>query len=169
MSSPYRTSARKPSYLSRITESWTDTVLAPDIITERDHGAVKQGPVPAMPVAPEPTPAQARSRTDSRPASAPRVETSIIEVRHPEIARAISLLWGFPEMNQYFDRLWLADGSQGPIDPDAMSELMLLARIHQSIVPQGPGRSLASLYGGNRMHDTNGRPRNPWSDVPPRR
>jgi len=164
MNTPYRKSVRSPSYLSRITESWADTVLAPDIITERAPGGLKQVPT-ASPVVREPAIAQAKTQT----APAPRVETSIIEARHPDIARAISLLWGFPEMNQYFDRLWLADGNHGPIDPDAMSELMLLSRIHQSIVPQSPGRSLAALYGGNRVNETNGRPRNPWSDVPPRR
>lgn len=167
MSTQYRTSARSRSYLSRLTEGWADTVLAPDIITERDPGRPTIGVPGARPAAAEPAPAptQAHGRTTG----AADGDTSIIEACHPEIARAISLLWGFPEMNQYFDRLWLADGNQGPIDPDAMSELMLLARVHQSIVPQGPGRSLASLYGGDRLHDTNRRPRNPWNDVPPRR
>jgi hypothetical protein len=85
------------------------------------------------------------------------------------MARAITLLWGFPEMNEYFDRLWLADGSHGPIDPDAMSELMLLARLHQMIVPQRPGRSLADIYGSNRLFNASATTRDPWSDVPPRR
>ena len=161
MSAPYRTSARSRSYLSRITESWADTVLAPDIITERDPGRPTLGGIGTLPAAP--APARARSPV------AAGTDTSIVEARHPEIARAISLLWGFPEMNQYFDRLWLADGNQGPIDPDAMSELMLLARIHQTIVPQSPGRSLASLYGGDRLHEPASRQRNPWNDVPPRR
>jgi len=165
MSTPYRTSARSRSYLSRITEGWADTVLAPDIITERDPGRPTMGGLGSLPASAEPAPAPARNR----PQVAPAADTSIVEARHPEIARAISLLWGFPEMNQYFDRLWLADGNQGPIDPDAMSELMLLARIHQSIVPQGPGRTLASLYGGDRLHDSTSRQRNPWNDVPPRR
>jgi hypothetical protein len=165
MSNRYRTSAQGASYLSRITEGWTDTVLAPDIITERKPTVAAAEVIPAKTMAPEPAPAHARTR----PAASPRVETSLIEARHPEMARAITLLWGFPEMNQYFDRLWMADGNQGPIDPDAMSELMLLSRVHQSIVPQSPGRSLAALYGGNRMNETDGRSRNPWNDVPPRR
>lgn len=164
MSSAYRTSARSRSYLSRIAEGWADTVLAPDIITERDPGRLAQGGLGALPASAEPVPAAARGR----PAEA-AADISIVEARHPEIARAISLLWGFPEMNQYFDRLWLADGNQGPIDPDAMSELMLLARIHQSIVPQGPGRTLASFYGGDRIHESSTRQRNPWNDVPRRR
>ena len=165
MSTPYRSLSRHRSYLSRITESWADTVLAPDITTARDTGMPTSAELAGVPRIPE---TRLAANQDRSPA-APRNETSIVEARHPEIARAVSLLWGFPEMNEYFDRLWLADGDQGPIDPDAMSELMLLSRVHQSIVPQRPGRSLAALYGGNRVHDTNSRPHNPWNDVPPRR
>jgi len=72
-------------------------------------------------------------------------------------------------MNEYFDRLWMADDAQGPIDPDAMSDLMLLSRVHQIIVPQRPNRSLASIYGSNRLHEPPIASGNPWSDVPPRR
>jgi len=82
------------------------------------------------------------------------------------MAQAISLMWGYPEMNAYFDRLWLADGSQTPIDPEAMSELMLLAQIHQAIVPQRPGRSLATIYGTDYAR---GGHSDVWDDVPRRR
>jgi hypothetical protein len=82
------------------------------------------------------------------------------------MAQAISLMWGYPEMNAYFDRLWLADGSQTPIDPEAMSELMLLAQIHQAIVPQRPGRSLATMYGTDYAR---GGRSDVWDDVPRRR
>jgi hypothetical protein len=94
---------------------------------------------------------------------------SVLEACHPEIVRSIELLWGFPEMNDYFDRLWMADDAQGPIEPDAMSELMLLSRLHQIIIPQRPNRTMASIYGSNRMHETPGTSGNPWSDIPPRR
>src|SRR5262245_37481862 len=100
-----------------------------------------------------PTPA-ASSNSNSR---------SILESRYPGMAQSISLMWGYPELNAYFDRLWLADGSQTPIDPEAMSELMLLAQIHQSIVPQRPGRSLASIYGTDY---TRNRRRDVWEDLP---
>jgi hypothetical protein len=167
MSTPFRTAGRSRTYLSRVTETWADTVLAPDITTAREQAFPPIGDLPEAPRVP-PT-RQLDTRAMQRQAGAPRTETSVVEARHPEIARAISLLWGFPEMNEYFDRLWLADGGQGPIDPDAMSELMLLSRVHQSIVPQRPGRSLAALYGGNRVNDTGSRPHDPWRDVPPRR
>jgi len=141
-------------------------VLAPDITTGGDRGP--------QTIQPRTAPATLQSRTPPAPPAPARpasnsTSKSILEARHPEIARAVSLLWGYPEMNEYFDRLWLSDGSQGPIDPDAMSELMLLARVHQTLLPQRPGRSLASIYGGNRMYDNSSTGHDPWSDVPSRR
>lgn len=63
------------------------------------------------------------------------------------MANAIRLLWGYPEMNEYFDKLWLADGRAEPIDPEVMADLMLLARVHQEIVPVRPKASPSSIYG----------------------
>lgn len=91
---------------------------------------------------------------------------SILESRYPGMLQAISLMWGYPEMNAYFDRLWIADGSQTPLSPDAMSELMLLAQIHQILVPTRPGRSLSTIYGTD--YNANKR-RDIWEDLPPRR
>lgn len=91
---------------------------------------------------------------------------SVLETRYPGMVQAITLMWGYPELNAYFDRLWLADGTQTPIDPDAMSELMLLAQIHQHLVPQRPGRSLASIYGTAYADPKR---RDVWEDVPRRR
>ena len=91
---------------------------------------------------------------------------SVLELRHPGMAQAICLMWGYPELNAYFDRLWLADGSPTPIVPEAMSELMLLAQIHQSIVPQRPGRSLATIYGTDYTRSAR---RDVWEDIPKRR
>ncbi|HXF47255.1 MAG TPA: hypothetical protein VNK91_14160 [Burkholderiaceae bacterium] len=90
----------------------------------------------------------------------------MLETRYPGMVQAITLMWGHPELNAYFDRLWLSDGTQTPIDPDAMSELMLLAQIHQHLVLQRPARSLASIYGTDYA---NPRKRDVWADVPPRR
>ena len=91
---------------------------------------------------------------------------SVLESRYPGMVQAISLMWGYPELNAYFDRLWLADGSQTPIIPEAMSELMLLAQIHRGIVPQRPGRSLATIYGTDY---SGGNRRDVWEDTPRRR
>jgi hypothetical protein len=72
---------------------------------------------------------------------------SKLERNYPAIARAIGLLWGYPEMNEYFDKLWLADDRSEPIDPEVMADLMLLARVHQDVVPTRPKTSVASIYG----------------------
>ncbi len=103
------------------------------------------------------------------PATDPVVrQPSVLEARHPEIVQAITLLWGYPEMNQYFEKLWLDDGSGSPIAPEAMSELMLLAGVHRCLSPQRPARDMASIY--DRSHAAS-RPREKdvWDDVPRRR
>jgi hypothetical protein len=97
-----------------------------------------------------------------KPLAGPR---SVLEERHPGMVQAILLMWGHPEMNAYFDRLWLADGSQTPIDPEAMSELMVLAQVHHMLMPQRPQTSLATIYG---TAYTPGK-RDVWEDVPRRR
>ena len=157
MSAIYRNSRINRSYLSQIAESGGGTAqLAPDIITDRNRPALPSGELP-------------QAATVQKLLEKAGADVSVLESRHPEIVRAISLLWGFPEMNQYFDRLWLSDGSPGPIDPDAMSELMLLARLHQGIVPQKPTRTMADFFGGSRVHAAATTPHDPWRDVPRRR
>jgi len=154
MSTRFQSTRSNHSYLARIAEEWnTPTVLTPDITTER---------VPAAPPAPV-------LRRDDLAARDALVGESVLEARHPEVARAVMLMWGHPELNEYFERLWLADGNLGPLDPDAMSELMLLARIHQGLVPHRPGRSLAAMYGPKHDPDKHPRRSDPWRDVPPRR
>jgi hypothetical protein len=103
--------------------------------------------------------ARARSASDAR-------DRSVLETRYPGIAHAITLMWGYPEMNAYFRKLWLADGNQTPIEPDAMSELMLLAQVHLHIVPEKPQRTLASIYG--TAYDMPVK-RDVWEDVNGRR
>jgi hypothetical protein len=91
---------------------------------------------------------------------------SVLETRHPEVIHAITLLWGYPEMNQYFEKLWLDDGRGHPLEPEAMSELMLLAGVHRWLAPQRPVRSMASIY--DASHSLS-RPSNVWSDASRRR
>jgi hypothetical protein len=67
-------------------------------------------------------------------------DRSVLETLHPGIAHAITLLWGHPEMDEYFSKLWLADDRQMPIHPEAMSELMLLARVHEACLPSKESR-----------------------------
>lgn len=131
--------------------------LVPDIITARQGPSATAGGF-------------ARDEPHLQPALDPLDDFSIVEARHPDIARAITLLWGYPEMNEYFERIWVADGFHAPIDPDAMSELMLLARLHQAITPQRPGRSMASILSNNRWQQTSASVApDPWREVPRRR
>ena len=88
-----------------------------------------------------------RSQSFSSERTNPRDSASKLERVYPAMANAIRLLWGFPEMNEYFDKLWLADGRAEPIDPEVMADLMLLARLHQDIVPMRPRASQSSIYG----------------------
>jgi hypothetical protein len=94
---------------------------------------------------------------------------SVLEALHPDIVHAITLLWGYPEMNDYFEKLWLDDGTGCTLAPEAMSELMLLAGVHRWLLPKQPARNMASIY------DPCQAPRGPkrradiWEDVPRRR
>jgi hypothetical protein len=152
MSTVIRPARLNRSYLARLIEAGgQDGLLAPDITTARGREAPSDPP------------------PQTAPGPAAPVSTSVLEERHPDIAKAVSLLWGYPEMNEYFDRLWLAEGGHGPIDPDAMSELMLLARVHHVLVPQRPARNLARIYGASRLHEHKPVAHDPWSDVPHRR
>lgn len=111
--------------------------------------------------------ASARTELPGTRAPTPRdPNQSLLERRYPAMARTVSLLWGYPELNEYFDKLWLADGSAEPIDPEAMADLMLLARIHQYLVPPRPRHTLANIYG--RDYDHLRKP-DKWESVPRRR
>jgi len=94
-------------------------------------------------------------------------QLSVLEATHPEVVQAITLLWGYPEMNAYFEKLWLSDGNQKPIAPEAMSELMLLAGVHRWVAPERPQHNLASIYGAPTT--TTMRKNDVWDSVPKRR
>lgn len=91
---------------------------------------------------------------------------TLLERRYPALARTISLLWGYPELNEYFQKLWLADGQSEPIDPEAMSDLMVLARLHQDLVPPKPRHTVSNIYGLDYEHL---RKPDIWASVPRRR
>lgn len=97
-------------------------------------------------------------------------QLSILEATHPDIVHAITLLWGYPEMNAYFEKLWLSDGRQSPIAPEAMSELMLLAGVHRWLTPERPQRTMASIYSvPSALDSAPARRRDVWDTVPRRR
>ncbi len=100
----------------------------------------------------------------ARPPSPRPDGQSVLELRYPGMAHAISLLWGQPEMNAYFNKLWLADERSAPIEPDAMSELMFLAQVHQWIVPNKPQTQMGTMYGSAFRNVEAPRRRDPWED-----
>lgn len=92
--------------------------------------------------------------TLTRAAPAPVADLSVVEQRHPAVVQALTLLWGRPEMNQYFQKI--ADG-QAPapdLNPAALAELMLLADVHRRICPFQPAKSVEELYGKGHWPDT---------------
>jgi len=85
-------------------------------------------------------------------AAVPAAEVSVIEQHYPAVTQALTLLWGRPEMNQYF--LKISSGNASDLTPAAMAELMLLADIHRRICPHQPAKSVEELYGKGRWADT---------------
>ena len=79
---------------------------------------------------------------------------SSVEKRYPAVVRALTLLWGHPEMNQYFEKVWSGRDPSLNLDPESMAEVMLLAAIHQRVCPYRPAKSVEVLYGTGRWADT---------------
>lgn len=57
-----------------------------------------------------------------------------LESSQPELLRSILLLWGHPEMNAWFDRIWSGESGAG-LDPEVIAELMLLSQMHRWLMP----------------------------------
>jgi hypothetical protein len=54
-----------------------------------------------------------------------------IEKNFPRIVAAITLLWGNPEMDAYFNRIAVDDrGDREGFPPDVMSDILFLASLH---------------------------------------
>jgi hypothetical protein len=67
--------------------------------------------------------------------------TSLLETDFPRILDSISLMWGYPELNQYFRKLAINERSDRDGFPPAVwDEIDMLACVHELIVPsQGLG------------------------------
>jgi hypothetical protein len=62
--------------------------------------------------------------------------TSAIEEKFPRIAEQITLLWGFPEMEKYFEKIMYDDrGGREGFPADVMSELVFLGILHGRAYP----------------------------------
>lgn len=97
----------------------------------------------------------ASPRADTASAASPQgAELSILEQRHPAVIQTLRLLWGYPELNQYFDKVNSGCDASLNFAPDAMAELMVLASLHQRICPHRPAAAAADIYGGGRWADT---------------
>lgn len=80
---------------------------------------------------------------------------SVLEQRYPAAVRTLTLLWGYPELNQWFDKISTGGDPRLNFDPTALAELMLLTSIHQRICPHRPARSIDQVYGTSQ-------PGGPW-------
>lgn len=87
-------------------------------------------------------------------ALAPQSQLSVLERRHPAVIQTLRLLWGYPELNQYFEKVSSGRDSSLNLTPDAMAELMLLASVHQRICAHCPAKPVEELYGSGRWADT---------------
>lgn len=87
---------------------------------------------------------------------------SVLERRHPAVIQTLRLLWGYPELNQYFEKVYSGRDSSLNLAPDAMAELMVLAAVHQRICPHRPAARIEDLYGAGRWSE-------PWKPARQRR
>ena len=97
-------------------------------------------------------------------ASAPASDTclSALERQHPAVIQTLRLLWGYPELNQYFEKVYSGRDAALNLAPDAMAELMVLASVHQRICPHRPASTVQEVYGSSRLSD-------PWKPARLRR
>ena len=107
---------------------------------------------------------EGRPAAPSVSTTAPTPESclSVLERRHPAVIQTLRLLWGYPELNQYFEKVYSGRDSSLNLAPDAMAELMVLASVHQRICPQRPAATVQELYGSSRLSD-------PWKPARLRR
>ena len=63
-------------------------------------------------------------------------EPTEIEKDFPRIVTAITLLWGNPEMDTYFNRITVDErGDREGFPPEVMSDIMFLAGLHVLAYP----------------------------------
>lgn len=62
-----------------------------------------------------------------------------LEEKFARIATQITLMWGYPEMDTYFNKLWIDDrGDRAGFPKAVMEDLMFLASLHQAAYPSQP-------------------------------
>jgi hypothetical protein len=109
---------------------------------------------------------QAANSTIAQPLTAPVAQVkplpnqagkTALETQFARIATQITLMWGYPEMDTYFNKLWIDDrGDRAGFPKEVMEDLMFLASLHQIAHPQQPTSPYANrglnqdLYYRNR-------------------
>jgi len=95
---------------------------------------------------------------------------SKIEREYPDIARSLTLLWGYPEMNDYFSKFWLGNDRAPALDPEVAADLMLLTRVHWQLVPARSSNKSTLVFGTANGNRPVASLRGAWGDdLPPRR
>ena len=96
-----------------------------------------------------------QGKPQDKPQAAPTAHTqlSVLEQRHPAVIQTLRLLWGYPELNQYFEKVYSGRDASLNLEPAAMAELMVLAGVHQRICSHRPAKPVEELYGTGRWAD----------------
>lgn len=81
---------------------------------------------------------------------APSGGLSALEQRYPAAVRTLTLLWGYPELNEWFDKISMGLDPRLNFEPAALAELMLLSAIHQRFCAHRPGKAIDAVYGTSR-------------------
>jgi hypothetical protein len=108
----------------------------------------------------QPAPNASQRAASATPVS--EASLSVLERRHPAVIQTLRLLWGYPELNQYFEKVYSGRDSLLNLAPDAMAELMVLAGVHQRICPHRPLASVKEVHGSGRWSE-------PWQPARLRR
>jgi hypothetical protein len=76
-------------------------------------------------------------------------EKSVLEAKFPHIAEKVVLLWGYPELDKFFDKLAIdTRGDRAGFPADVMSDLMLLSAVHNIAYPFRKGEPKYANRGG---------------------
>jgi hypothetical protein len=63
-------------------------------------------------------------------------QTCHLEEKYPRIIQQLTLLWGHPELETFFEKLWIDDrGNRQGFPPEVMSELMFCSSLHRDAYP----------------------------------
>jgi hypothetical protein len=78
-------------------------------------------------------------------------EATLLEIKFPRIASAITLLWGNPEMDVYFNRMVIDNrGDREGFPPEVMSDILFLISLHNYAFPFG-AKNEQYANGGMRL------------------